>query len=53
VTLSPTTQYWLGWIAMGVVFLVCVRVFLVNPLLRESEKVRAEINSLRSGGGGS
>lgn len=50
-------QYYTRWLLIGiplsVLFLIAVRVFLVNPLLRESEKVRAEIHALRSTGGGS
>lgn len=46
-TLSPTTQYWLGWITLGAAFLVAFRLFVINPLVQEAQALRAEVAALR------
>lgn len=42
-TALPPIWYLAFWIAC----IVAVRLFIVNPLLRESERVRVEINALK------
>lgn len=45
--LSPTTQYWLGWIGMGLAYMavdtmvkvLAARLWLVNPILRELRRI--------------
>ena len=46
-TLSPDTEYWLGWIVMGAAFLVAFRLFLINPLVQEAHALRAELQAHR------
>ena len=47
-TLDPTAKYWLGWIVMGASFLIAFRLFLINPLVREAQALRAELSTLKA-----
>jgi hypothetical protein len=46
-TALPPAWYLGFWLLLLAAFVIAVRLFIVNPLLRESERVRAEINALR------